>query len=229
MHTQTLIRHMLAPLALASLLSAAPALAPSGGGGQGRWLQATERTTLLHGYLDDGAGVHAFHIEAMLTATTPSRGGVYGSLDEMPAQPVDALRQKEFFLYGQYARSSDGRGKFDAVVLMQLSGSGLPIVLAVGTVRGALSPAIRGDQPIAVPIDLDGDGSDALKAVYAPIEDATLAFKAKLATHIARLERARNMVRAILSRAGALPNTVVDDIGMTAQRKGSFRARWSVR
>ena len=230
MHTRNLIRHMLAPLAMASLLGAAPVSAQSDGAGQGRWLQMTPRTTLLHGFLDDGAGAHAFHIEAMLSATTPSAGGVYGTLDPLQDEATDAVRQKEFFLCGQYARLGDGSGKFDAVILMQLSGNGLPIVLAVGAVSGALSPEIGGDKAIAVAIDLDGDGSEPAVAVPAPLDRVSIAVaSAQLNTQVARLQRARSMIREILSRAGALRRDAVDRVGTKVQRKGAFRARWSMR
>jgi hypothetical protein len=227
MHSQTLIRHLLAPLALAGFL-AAPAVAQSNGSGQGRWLEVSARTTLLAGFLDDSAGEHVLKIEAVLTATTPGSGGIYGMLEALDGSQAAALRKKELFVYGQYSRSRDGSGKFDAVIMLQLSGNGLPILLAVGAVQGALAPAF-GSQPITDPVErADAPGN----AVVIAQPSKYAAFTAPVPErneHLARLERARNALRAITKR-GVVSIASIDDVsGMPVQRKGTFRARWAMR
>lgn len=231
MHSQTLIRHLLAPLALAGFL-AAPAVAQSSGSGQGRWLEVTARTTLLNGFFDDAAGEHVLHIEAALTATTPNSGGIYGTLEPLQDSQASALRKKELFVYGQYSRSSDGSGKFDALIMLQLSGNGLPILLAVGAVQGGLAPAIGGkpsDEPIGVPIDVDDAYIDSVAFARPPRRAAFTAPVPEVNQHLARLERARNALRAIHKRGGVVSLQAIDDGSMVVQRKGTFRARWAMR
>jgi hypothetical protein len=227
MHSQELIRRLLAPLALAGFL-AAPAVAQSNGSGQGRWLEVSARTTLLAGFLDDAAGEHVLHIEAVLTTSTPSSGGIYGTLDSLKDSQAGALRKKELFVYGQYSRSRDGSGKFDALIMLQLSGNGLPVVLAVGAVQGALAPAID-SKPITDPVESADLPDDAVISVR-PIKYA--AFTAPIPQrneHLARLERARNALRAI-TKGGVVRIKAIDvGSGMTVQRKGTFRARWAMR
>ena len=92
MKTKNVIRTVMGSLALAGICAAAPLDKPAKGVAQGRWLELTPRTTLLHGFLDERAGKHAYHMQAALIATTPSSGAVYGSLEPTQEPASNALR-----------------------------------------------------------------------------------------------------------------------------------------
>ena len=223
MRFQSLLTHLLAPIALVGLATSATvaaspvAVSAANGGAQGRWFEVGPRAAVLHGLMCDDQGIQTHRIRALLVSTAPSGGAVYGVLDPIAMPETNqTARQEQLLLYGEFARASDGSGVFDAVIVCQLSGNGPTSYTLVGAVQGVLDPAIAAIGSIDPSLT-----AEVPEPPQPEIRDSAL-----------RLLRTRTVVRAMLNALGILPIEGIDELAeqlVDVETKGAFRARWHMR
>jgi hypothetical protein len=224
MNTLVSIRNKLLSFALTGVLSAVPAFAQTAtGGGGGRWVESSPRTTFLRGFLSSAQGKKLYTLEAaMIADDAATSGGFYGEVHPLLGIASPTPVDDGYLLYGDYKRNADGSGSFEAVVMLQVWSKNIPLMVAVGVVHGELARAIP--EPIGL-APAPANVHLGVRRATKPVADAD-----RSSALIARIRRARTpgLVNSLIAK---LERKVIDaKQALFAPRhdKGAFRVRWTL-